>query len=64
MQRKLGVKVFTTKTLKTVIETVFPQKMTILTGIITSSVGGSIDLHDYLHRYFLDSFAQISFGVN
>ena len=63
MQRKLGAKIFTAKKFKTMFETVFSESISTFTEFLASKQGQIVDLHDYLHRYFLDSFAKIAFGV-
>lgn len=44
-------------------ESVFPTNISRLSAIIESKIGEPLDIHDYLHRYFLDSFVNIAFSV-
>ena len=64
MQRKLGAKIFTAKKFKTMFETVFSESISSFTELLVEKQHEVIDLHDYFHRFFLDSFAKIAFGVS
>lgn len=66
MQRKTAAKVFTTRAFKNLFDTVFVEKITLLEEALDSFVqsGKKVDMHDLFHRYFLDSFAKIAFGVS
>lgn len=62
MQRKLGARVFTTRAFKRIFETVFDRNVKIFKSILEVNRDKCLNMHDYLHRYFLDSFAEIAFG--
>jgi hypothetical protein len=51
---------------KTYIDTVFGEKMNLLTDVVSRSAasGSPLDLHDHMYRFTLDSFGQIGFGVD
>jgi hypothetical protein len=48
------------------IDTVFGEKMNLLTEVVSRSAasGSPLDLHDLMYRFTLDSFGQIGFGVD
>lgn len=51
---------------KLYIDTVFGEKMDLLTDVVSRSAasGSPLDLHDLMYRFTLDSFGQIGFGVD
>ncbi|KAJ3267593.1 hypothetical protein HDV01_004670, partial [Terramyces sp. JEL0728] len=61
IQRKIGSAIFTNRNFKTNIETIFTEKIKVFLDIIPTN-GGTIDLHDMFHRFFMDSFGKIAFG--
>jgi cytochrome P450 len=63
-QRKLASRVFTTNTFKNTFNTVFAENITLLLDFIAKNEGKRVDMHDMYHRFFLDSFAKIAFGVD
>ena len=63
MQRKLGAKIFTAKKFKTMFETVIFNGISTFTELLEKKQGQILDMHDYFHQFFLDSFAKIAFGV-
>ncbi|KAJ2999079.1 Protein kinase alk2 [Globomyces sp. JEL0801] len=65
-QRKVGSKIFTTNAFKKLFNTVFMDNIGSLLNILSSASLSNqpIDIHDIFHRFFLDSFGKIAFGVN
>lgn len=65
-QRKVGAKVFTTKAFKNIFETVFMDNITTLRSLLAVKAGSmeQVDLHDIFHRFFMDSFGKIAFGLD
>ncbi|KAI8895327.1 cytochrome P450 [Globomyces pollinis-pini] len=65
-QRKVGAKVFTTRAFKNTFDTVFADNIEILLDSLNQSArdGTQVDLHDLFHRFFLDSFGKIAFGID
>jgi cytochrome P450 len=63
MQRKLAVKIFTVNQFKDMFENVFSKNISSFTGLLETKQGQIVDLHDYFHRYFMDSFAKIAFST-
>jgi long-chain fatty acid omega-monooxygenase len=62
-QRKLSAKLFTARTFRTSFETVFMSTITSFIQRLDDSLEKPIDMHDLFHRFFLDSFSKIAFGV-
>lgn len=63
MQRKLAAKIFTVNQFKVMFETEFSSNISSFTGLLAAKQGQIVDLQDFLHRYFMDSFAKIAFGI-
>jgi cytochrome P450 len=63
-ERKLASRVFTTNTFKNTFNTVFAENINVLLDFIGKNEGQMVDMHDMYHRFFLDSFAKIAFGVD
>ncbi|KAF8067302.1 CYP704B1 [Scenedesmus sp. PABB004] len=65
-QRKLATHIFSVRGFKQYINEVFGAKMEQLTAKLAdaAAAGGCVDLHDLMHRFTLDSFGTIGFGVN
>lgn len=65
-QRKIGSRVFTTRAFKDIFETVFAENIDKLVSLLSdrASTGETIDMHDVFHRFFMDSFGQIAFGLD
>ncbi|KAJ3251379.1 Protein kinase alk2 [Boothiomyces macroporosus] len=66
VQRKLSSKVFTNKNFKTNIDTVFTDNINILLKVLNdhASEAKLIDMHNIFHRYFMDSFGKIAYGID
>ncbi|KAJ3322244.1 Protein kinase alk2 [Boothiomyces sp. JEL0866] len=64
--RKLSSKVFTNKNFKTNIDTVFTDNVNILLKVLSNHVSKvkTIDMHNIFHRYFMDSFGKIAYGID
>ncbi|KAJ3268957.1 Protein kinase alk2 [Terramyces sp. JEL0728] len=63
MQRKLASKIFTARAFKSNIETVFADNIQTFLQVIKDRDGQAVDLHDLFHRFFMDSFGEIAFGI-
>jgi fatty acid omega-hydroxylase len=63
MQRKIGSKIFTAKKFKDLFDSVFQENITVFTDHLKKKSGSVVDMHDLFHRFFLDSFSKIAFGV-
>ncbi|KAJ3322243.1 Protein kinase alk2 [Boothiomyces sp. JEL0866] len=63
MQRKLASKIFTARAFKANIETVFASNIQTFLKVIKDKNDQPIDLHDMFHRFFMDSFGEIAFGI-
>ncbi|KAJ3308867.1 Protein kinase alk2 [Boothiomyces sp. JEL0838] len=63
MQRKLASKIFTARAFKSNIETVFSSNMQTFIKVLKEKDGQAVDLHDMFHRFFMDSFGEIAFGI-
>ena len=65
-QRKVGSKVFTTRAFKEIFETTFLDNIGLLVDLLRKSVQSNemIDMHDVFHRFFMDSFGKIAFGLD
>ncbi|KAI8895326.1 cytochrome P450 [Globomyces pollinis-pini] len=65
-QRKVASRIFTTNAFKRIFETVFQDNGHQLLNLmkVSQEQQTTIDLHDILHRYFLDSFGKIAFGLD
>jgi cytochrome P450 len=65
-QRKVAAKIFTTKSFKRTFETVFQDNIQLFLASLTDAAnsGKPIDMQDLFYRFFLDSFAKVSFGAD
>ncbi|KAJ3322246.1 Protein kinase alk2, partial [Boothiomyces sp. JEL0866] len=65
-QRKLAAKILTNRNFKINIETVFTDNIKIFVGVLNQAVknGDSVDMHSIFHRYFMDSFGKIAYGID
>jgi cytochrome P450 len=61
--RKIASKIFTSNRFKAMFDVIFPQNIKKLIARINYIKAAPVDLHMLLHQYFLDSFAQVAFGV-
>jgi cytochrome P450 len=65
-QRKIASNIFTVSKFKTYVNHVFHSEMKEFISILDEQADKktNLDLHDYFHRYTLDAFALIAFGVS
>ncbi|KAJ3251377.1 Protein kinase alk2 [Boothiomyces macroporosus] len=64
-QRKLAAKILTNRNFKVNIETVFTDNIQIFINVLNQAVqeGQDVDMHSLFHRYFMDSFGEIAYGI-
>jgi cytochrome P450 len=65
-QRKLGVKVFTTKSFKYLLDHVLSENISVFLSVLNEATEKkvTIDIQKHLHQFFFDSFCKMGFGVN
>ncbi|KAJ3268959.1 hypothetical protein HDV01_002069 [Terramyces sp. JEL0728] len=66
IQRKLAARILTNRNFKINIETVFTDNIKIFINVLNDGVakGENVDVHNLLHRYFMDSFGKIAYGID
>ncbi|KAJ3322245.1 Protein kinase alk2 [Boothiomyces sp. JEL0866] len=66
VQRKLTSKIMTNRNFKQNIETVFSENMDIFVRVLNSVADSQtqVDMHSLFHRFFMDSFGKIAYGID
>ncbi|KAJ3251378.1 Protein kinase alk2 [Boothiomyces macroporosus] len=66
VQRKLSAKILTNRNFKLNIETVFSENIGIFIGVLNAVAESQtpVDMHSLFHRYFMDSFGKIAYGID
>jgi cytochrome P450 len=65
LQRKIASNIFTISNFKTFVEQIFCDEMVIFDQLLDRLANSSaeIDLHDLFHRFTMETFTYIAFGV-
>ncbi|KAJ3308870.1 Protein kinase alk2 [Boothiomyces sp. JEL0838] len=65
IQRKLAAKILTNRNFKNNIDTVFTDNIKVFIDVLNECVekGRNADMHNLFHRYFMDSFGRIAYGI-
>ncbi|KAJ3316301.1 hypothetical protein HDV06_003868, partial [Boothiomyces sp. JEL0866] len=66
VQRKLAAKILTNKHFKNNIDTVFTDNINVFISVLSDCVEKreNADMHSLFHRYFMDSFGKIAYGID
>jgi cytochrome P450 len=64
-QRKMAANIFTVSNFKKFVDQIFQDEMVVFEQVLENLAisGAEVDLHDLFHRYTMDAFAYIAFGV-